>query len=360
MENINAVREAIEDLNTDEKINEGLYLELMNHLKTLYGKMERHNVVAPPQPPPLVAPALPADYPFPEYRSVIRGTPEENIEAVQIHKKYFTNSPMAVSEMFGFDSLAFLRAFDEFLANTDESLENAKKVALTAFFHNANLNHQLGRCLLIFLAKYSSNWSGDWGFWRRVEDREKFLSHFAVRRLNIILAEYQKSNMKKLLAIVKDETNDDEWAKLFWTMGFPFFNHKYYKRNKCQERTEAERKKLHIVKMKFKMNAELSVSMSLFTDKIQLGRSPIVPDMYKMALLLALQDDINAPIERFIRRMRSSSGYLTTPVLITSGITAKTRDKSRSYKQYDGDFTISYTSKLNDVENDDDTEAEEE
>jgi len=33
-----------------------------------------------------------------------------------------------------------------------------------------------------------------------------------------------------------------------------------------------------------------------------------------------------------------------------SGITAHTRNKNRTYKQKDGDFTITYISKLNDVD----------
>jgi len=65
--------------------------------------------------------------------------------------------------------------------------------------------------------------------------------------------------------------------------------------------------------------------------------------------------EFNAPLERFLYRMTGTlhdhrPPKALYPVMSMSGITAHTRNKSRSYKEADGDFTITYISKLNDVD----------
>lgn len=362
MENITAVQEAIENLNQDEKINEGTYLSLMNHLKVIYGKLEHQIAPRPtitfPHRQTTTNIELPPNYPFSSYRKVLsdysflieRGrpydipTPQDNIDMVMLHHKYFATNLEEQSHTYEWygstHQLRFLRALDKYLSNTDESQTQQVRDEIYT-------NWEWGGMPLIRrLFKYETKF--DMRLWKDPEMREKWLSHPMVRNQNIRLVEEYKNEIRKLLVLMRDES-DENWSVLFYSLYFPFFNHLQPKKKRnneweFKERSETEIKKLHSIKITYKLSAEEHIELELYTDKIQLGRSPIVGDMYRMALVLSLLYDTKSKIESYIRKQHDWMGIYQYPKMTTSGITAKTRNKARTYATSDDDWTIEYKS----------------
>jgi hypothetical protein len=357
MENITAVQEAIENLNQDEKINEGTYLSLMNHLKVLYGKLESQ-IAPPPRETTgtfgsVFNGTLPADYPYPTYRRVIRlnlpdNTPELNIEATMLHCKYFSVSG-ELNDFYGIVSATelvdFLRILDVYLTNDDENL-------ITTLADGVEERRNRVEALCRYLFWYEKKFPR--GIFKDTTMREKWLHLPYVRKYNIRLAEERKQGFRIPLVVLEGETYE-KWSRVFFDIGFHFFNKikcRWERRNTYtySERTTEEINKLHKVSIDIKLTETDRFRLHLYTDKIQLGRSPIVQGMYRMGLILSLFYNINAPIEKYLLRMSEEMMYNRFPTLKTSGITAKTRNKARTYEVGDEDWTITYKSKMNDVD----------
>jgi len=347
MDALNVIREAIESLSAEEKIDDGKYLELMNHMKTVYGSMPQQH--APQQyagdfiPHPVAVPVAP---PMELMRDMIR-------------HRYFTTG-LQENQLGGFWGGEWVEnarggyTRDEFAITLDCMLKGEDDVGLINLFERYFVASEIGNCFYTFIMRDTNRVS-----WKDADMREKFLSLPVIRNKGIVYALLRKASVMECLMKVKDTTNQDHWAKLFYHMGFHFVNGiRYTVRNngEAKPRSEAELKKLHLVRVSWRMNATQNMEVNLYTDKIQLGRSQIVGSMYKMALIYALLfPEFNAPVERFKYRMGGTNAYgnhrvSQYPVMSMSGITAHTRNKNRTYKQKDGDFTITYISKLNDVD----------
>jgi hypothetical protein len=331
----------------------------MNHLKVLYGKLESQ--IAPPSPEVVGTygggvfnGTLPANYPYPTYRRVIQlnlpdNTQELNIEATMLHCQYFSITDR-LNDFYGFVSATemvdFLRILDVYLTNDDENL---KRTLADGVEQRRNRVEALCRHLFWYEKKFPR------GIFKDADMRNKWFEIPYVRKYNIRLAEDRKQGFRIPLVSLEGET-DEKWSKVFFNIGFPFFNQlkcRWERRNtySYKERTTEEIKKLHRVSINFKLTETDELELDLYTDKIQLGRSPVVQSMYRMGLILSLFYDINAPIERYLLRMSEEMNYHRFPTLRTSGITAKTRDKARTYEIDDEkDWTITYKSKLNDVD----------
>lgn len=342
MEALNVIREAIESLSAEEKIDDGKYLELMNHMKTVYGSMPQQH--APQQ--------YEVDY-IPRPVAVAVPPPMEDMRDV-IRHRYFTtglqeNQMTAFWGMFWEDNQdgnGYTR--DEFALTLDCMLKGEDDLGLINLFERYFTASPIGDTFYTFIMRDTNKVS-----WKDADMREKFLTIPIIRNKNIDFVLIRKKHMAERLMRVKDPNDPEHWAKLFYHMGFHFMNGIRYSvrnNNEAKPRTEAELKKLHLIRVSWRMNMTQNMEVNLYTDKIQLGRSQIVPQMYHMALIYALLfPEFNAPIERFKYRMIHDrvSPY---PVMSMSGITAHTRNKNRTYKQRDGDFTITYISKLNDVD----------
>jgi len=357
MEALNGIREAIESLSGEEKIDDGKYLELMNHLKTVYAVIPK---------------AEEAD------KSVIRRTiivnrenmnivggyepyiPYERQPAIHnvynIHTRYFS-VPYDLNRMNGMwgqneeESSVFATAFDDYMKNADPSEPDFGyfKERLEPYFVPSQ--HTNGYVLTAYLLRTENKY-----VWKDADMREKFLAIHFVRNQNINLTLTRKNVMANILYPMSDTMDRVKWAWVYKLAFFPFANENTIRKKSNKDaditvKSAEELKKLHLVRLKWKMG-ETNVETELYTDKIQLGRSPINPDMYRLGLVFALIfPEFKAPIERFVRGvLHESDSRRNCPILETSGITASTRNKSRTYKQYDGDFTITYISKLNDVD----------
>jgi len=335
MEALNVIREAIESLSAEAKIDDGKYLELMNHMKTVYGSM--------PQPRPEVD-----GIPRPIVRQRI-SEPPVNITD-EVRQRYFStpfNENMNFmwgnpwDEVDGYSSNEFAQVFHEIMM-----FGAGYNPLLTNLFERYFTESSIGNTFYNYIMRRENDME-----WRDADMRERFLSHSVIRNLNIKHIILQKKGIVDYLRILEDNTAE-QWATMMYKMGFDMMNEYSYnsRKHETKLRTEAELKKLHLVRVEWRMNPLENITVNLYTDKIQLGRTRCVQSMYKMALIYALLfPELNAPIERFKYRMVGErvSPY---PVMSMSGITAHTRNKNRTYTQKDADFTITYISKLNDVD----------
>lgn len=345
MEALNVIREAIESLSAEEKIDDGKYLELMNHMKTVYGSMPQQHA---PQH---------ADYiPRPIAIEAFVAPPMAMTDTIR-HRYFTTGLQANMLDGFwghewdeeihhGYTRGGFAETLDEMLkSNGDWSL------GLYSLFERYFSDTNIGNHFYTFIMREGNKVS-----WKDADMRERFISIPVIRNLNIKYVILRKKIMVERLCIMKDTGNAEQWAKLMYKMGFCMFNQFSYNGRKAETkpRSVAELKKLHLVRVSWRMNPTQNMEVNLYTDKIQLGRTQCVGAMYCMALIHALLfPEFNAPIERFKYRMgMGGTEYRVSqyPVMSMSGITAHTRNKNRTYKQKDGDFTITYISKLNDVD----------
>jgi len=336
MEALNIVREAIESLSHDEKIDEGKYLELMNHLQTVYGSL--------PQP------QRSDDVVRRPINSVVPRDPESEIFA--IHNNLFTRALRdreMLSQVYGRDDVrgeltasGFAHILEVVVSARNKDLEwEALVRELKRYFTEA----YNGTLFVYAIKKFNFEFAN-------ADERETFINLPFVRELHLTHVIQRKSLYNRLLPIIKDVNNEDQWAELMHKMGFGFMNQMKYdaRKGECKPRTEAELKKLHLVEIAFNMVNDIKILVHRYTDKIQLGRTKCVPELHRMAMVYALlHPEMNAPLEGFLKRSFYGDDYCPFPMLATSGITAKTRNKSRLYESMDGYFTITYLSTLNDV-----------
>jgi hypothetical protein len=335
MDALNVIREAIESLSAEEKIDDGKYLELMNHMKTVYGSM--------PQPRPE------ADG-IPVVRQRISAPPEQFTDRFinrYLIASHFTEEGFLLwghqhDEVDGYTFNEFAMMLDDILKDNGEEFNAWLYSPFERYFTDSNIGHHFCHTLYAYDIQ-----------WRDENMREKFLNLTVVRERTIKKNISNKKWITDSLLILKDTTNPGQWAKMMYKVGFHLMNGMKYtsRKQETTPRTEAELKKLHLVRVEWRMNERENMTVNLYTDKIQLGRTQCVQQMYRMAVIYALLfPEFNAPLERFLHRMSGKANISLYPVMSMSGITAHTRNKNRTYKQKDGDFTITYISTLNDVD----------
>lgn len=332
MENINAVREAIETLNHDEKINDGTYLELMNHLKSLYEKLDRTEVKQFADVRPSIV----------FHRTRVLETMDESIDRMA---KYFRGNGWMrdwdgdSSRPFHTEETTFIRAVDAYLSNTDDALNDSVRQAVS---ESMNYTHSSRLHYYLFRNETKAQWISS-------EMREKWLRHPRVRDRLITISLADKEAIIRGVVIMSSNS-DENYAKYFYQNSFPFCNEITAIKRRgdwdIEARTPTELKKLHRIRIVYKLNDSKQRVLELYTDKIQLGRSPIVAKMYRLALVLAIAfPNESSPIERYLLQLNPTiTPFNLCPNLITSGITAKTRNKARTYTDDNKGFTIEYKS----------------
>ena len=336
MEALNNLREAIESLSSDEKIDDGKYLEMMNHLKTVYGAI----------PTEVKPPAWVNEVPVVEEWDFFR----------DLHRRYFTTiycenvrnemwgNPLTIGRQRG-DRDAWAR-FPLVFDSVMRGLGGEEEFAIMWETRGANLIYYLHREEL-----FDDVWKSD-------EVREKFLSLPCVKKtsLNNRLRCHKRLQgilCPRIVGRAPTYGSDAYWHKMMTDVHFPFTNGFKWAEDKedpfrMEALSEAQRKKLHNVRITFHMNENDNINWELHTDKIQLGRTACVYALLEMKFVLAmLHPELNTHREAMLCEMKRQRkfGY-TCPRLAVSGITANTRTKSRTYHWRD-DFTITYTSDLN-------------
>lgn len=338
MEALNNIREAIEALAGEEKIDDGNYLVLMNHLKTVYGAVSKDQEVMPVR------------------RDVVRRDEEDDYFR-ELHERYFTSiyCRVARDEMWNSPRAVITRPQDnQLFAGLFDSVMTGMggEMAFSAMWEANNSdrgNHML----------YHINRKEMWDrMWKSLDMRDKFISIPCVRKSIINQHVIRWHCLQSLICPQYGGTyvpydSDAYWMKMLIHVNLPFqYGLKWVdgKTNNfdTEPLTEDKLKKLHRVRITFHMNNNDDIHMELYTDKIQLGRTACVDSMLRMKHVLAiLHPELNTQIDTLLwkRRNQKRNGY-TCPRLAVSGITANTRSKSRTYT-WQNDFTITYLSNMN-------------
>lgn len=324
MDSIQAVREAVEKLSTDEKIDDGEYLSLMNHLKSLYEKLDRSN------------------------RSEHNNTENSHIMIVRHNERVMEekeNETMLL-DLFQYPhsyvgNRLLKLVYDGVMLYTDEN----NPFALNPLV-DVEKKH------IIYMVSLS---------WRHLEAREIFLSNKVVRK--IILENMIEK--KKLFMIPKFscETEED-WARNLYLCDLPFTNttRVVVSRGKIKDYKEIDEsilKKNHPITLSLKFKDKSVMELNLYTDKIKLGSvSRVTYNIYRIMLNIIITErwvekSITTLLQQLIYSCTDREGELsnfprwnTVPSLCVSGITGKTRAKSRMYEDYQYKlYTISYKAK---------------
>lgn len=326
MDSIQAVREAIENLSTDEKIDEGQYLTLMNHLKSLYEKLERSERK---EDVPVVS----------ENRRIIQMNPSPSVrdylfmmnEIFQnVRGDYFPIIPETRTGMIYLVE-ALTRSFTSGM-NTfrEDTLENVPKSMIRQILER----------------------SAD--IWRNREVRECFLSHPKVREhaLDLMLTK-KKDVIRYTKNFYGENTTHGELARTFKNLNLPFYTTKRITRNDTIEDMEEKTlQQLHPITIAFHIPHRQLMFMDVYTDKIQLGRSDIIGKLCHLMMGLTLLSGwTDIPLERVIDVMgdgllRGNERDISYPKMKVSGITASTREKRREY-DCRGLITITYRTRYN-------------
>ena len=338
MEALNVVREAIESLSAEQKIDDGAYLELMNHLKTVYANM--------PQPRPVALERDAGDAGDAGDANEVVVELSANVQLYDMYDKYFITQMTTENRyrLWGqtWEQTRHHNSLD-FAKLLDAILQGNMQPTTMRDFERYSLESSFGRNFNDFLIRNKV-------VWRDANMREKFITLPVVRYNTLSCMLQRKQCVGRLIKWAGNETAP-HWAKVLHIGGIGFMNTMKYSNQTevSTQRSEAELKKLHLVEVRWQLGEQV-VMMRLYTDKIQLGRTKCIKSLYTIALTASLlHPEFNAPIERFLYRIDNKDTQ-ECPVMQMSGITANTRTKGRSYKQKDGDFTITYISKLNDVD----------
>lgn len=328
MEHIQGIREIVEKLAGDEKMDDGQYLEVMNRLKSLYEREEEKK-----------QPAIRADWAM-EFSSgdvpVFRLPDGEQI-----------------AENTRNLSRIFLRHHFVGLSSDDIPDSPEHHTAVEELSHglvdNTIATHSLEGItdvvLFIILRRGV-------GIWLDVEKREALLSNPLVRAkwLNEGLASRTYHMRKKIRKAYKTEgMTENDWTDLLSHIGVPLYTTMRKKRNgEFVPRDPQQLQKYHPITLSLSIPNH-PIEMTLYTDKIQLGRTYLSPPLcYVMLEITHAERWYDVALEGMIDgAIEGMSAYypLDYPKMVVSGITAQTRDKLRSYVCAKGLIRLTYQTK---------------
>ncbi len=336
MESIQAVREAIENLSTDEKIDDGQYLTLMNHLKSVYEKLGKNERNEPSE----------SENNFISWREHQRRERNEandlltRLRALTNELFYTEVIPDGYFGTMASTILKYISVFDGVLIslkNQDNSFgENRLLVADEWIIEKITI---LGMKI-----------------WKDLNAREIFLSNPLVRKRNILSLFLRRD---ELLARKRfDYQTEGGWTRILSDLSLPFYTSKRIIRRKNKEsfvaRDAMSLGKYHPITLTMRFHHHPNVVVNLYTDKVQLGRSNIAPNIYMIMMeIIRMERWVDEPMEKLIFGIQNRSPFFpfsnntTYPKLKVSGITAHTRDKQRTYEDSHSEsrFSITYTTK---------------
>lgn len=317
MNSIEAVRDAIETLSTDEKIDEGQYLALMNHLKKVYEQIERSERK---EDIPILNTGA--------YRAMALWEQQEetglNDITLQLSKISLWGGqyPLRRNET----NVTAIRIICDGIRNPDT-------------FHQQGLE-EVPKHILTLLCDMK------WERWASPEVREIFLSNYVVRRRIIKLNSRLKKDDVTVPRFYRGVNTDaDGWTRLLHANSIlPFKTLKKMNRQgEVVDRNPADIKKLHPITLRFNIPNHPVEDLHLYTNRIQLGRSHINPLLCELLISLIHQEGwTDVPMEYLIKARQMDSNTITTPKMIVSGITATTREKHRFYTCCNSMITITY------------------
>lgn len=364
MDNLNAMREWVEELSANEKIGEGDYLSIMNHMKKVY------EAIPPPAPKYVdTRDHAPTHGPVGE---LVRGL----MDTVVLKWGLMFKADMVHCGVRGFSVWNYagfefpvqrrvetMEMLESYMANPTNPVN---VMAMTEF-----LQTRVGEHWIKQLGYYNR------GLWREETHRDIWLAIPLVRKYVIENVLEKKKHMASLLK--KWSATDDGGLNLSHVLDelkVPFEGDYQWGKDKWVARTDEEKKKLHAVRVNVRLgshdtatagHAPASMDFKCYTRYIQLARghytNPIYTMMVGLALLMDLEEEISMTkinldtlllysdserqsyYQRYGNMWRNNNdGKL---LLDTSGITAKTRDKKRTYVDANYRISIQYTGLLN-------------
>jgi hypothetical protein len=304
MEHLTSLSEMFETMVADGKMTDGQYLTAMNAL----GKLNTH---LPPPPPPPQPPMS-----------------EDAIYAAVEGYCYTT----ARGEYYD-GLIASLRRFANGTAD-------AARVA-----EHFTLGHGVGQRWMDERHRIRS-YAGGLGLF---ELREKVLAIPAVRRCAIEVALREKQYMAKLLHILRNGLTEAALSEICYRLSLPFHPAAKWDNRSCKP-VAADVSKRHRVSVKLGITSgeRDTLPVELYTPLIQMGRTACAGAMSMLAAAIGLSTGRTEWLGSLLRRNMNSWWGSPCPVLSTSGITGRTKDKQRTYcDANDSLFSITYIGKLN-------------
>jgi hypothetical protein len=301
MEHIQGIREIVEKLAGDEKMDDGQYLEVMNRLKSLYEREEEKK-----DDPPAVSGG---------HFVHIRRIPVA--ESVRLLHHYFVDMTR---------EKIHCNEFVELMPRFAEALEDGTMATRTDICKDF-----IGSILY---------WGA--GVWRNLDHREMVLRnrHYTDHLLesHTRLLGYDRGIRCYKNYKPNGEMSEYCWERLFHDW-IPFYTTKRVFRKEWRDREEKELKKLHPVRLSLKIPNH-PIELDLYTDKVKLGSTVICKALQALMRSIVITERwTDVPLERLLFACNQ------TPRMEVSGITAKSRDKERRYTGVYGMVEVIYQTK---------------
>ena len=315
MNSIEAVRDAIETLSTDEKIDEGQYLALMNHLKKVYEQIERSE--RKEDIPVFNTSAQRAMALWEQQQET--GLSDITLQLSKTSLWYGPWHTILRNE----ENVTAIRIICDGIRNPDT-------------FRQQDLEEIPKNVIRLLYDMPSEDWASP-------EVREIILSNYTVRRQNITFNLCFKRINSYTSSHSIFPSNTDEWTALLHDNPIVPFKtlKKMNRRREMVDRAPRDIKKLHPITLCFNIPNHQVNDIHLYTNRIQLGRSNINPLLCELLISLIHQEAwTDVPMDYLI--MAKQMVKITTPIMVVSGITATTRNKHRSYVCCNGMIIIRY------------------
>jgi hypothetical protein len=348
MDALNFLLETTENLNDGSaKMNDGLYLDMMNKLKDL------HKVVSQsaPQPhiihPPPPRPRLPLEILLDDGVMLAnRMSDIINVSPTSLQQHWCSRW---YDETMKVGFYSFLRTILTWKSNGYDE-EGANHIA-----NHTHLNDGMMR-----FCQYSQNETNI--PWRDLEFRDKFLGIRKVAKARLGQIHRLELHRRELINIavryladrkpVDLKLTDADWedyrvSAVLHNLGSSFKGKWKHFRNVFKRRTEADMAKLHELELTFDYSMPHK-NLTVWTDRIQLGRTALVQSTAMLGIVLAIHEGKTDKLFSLIHTVFGNTKEDDSPHMVVSGITGNTKAKMREYRGgWEEAFMIRYTQELN-------------
>jgi hypothetical protein len=345
MDALNFLLETTENLNDGTaKMNEGLYLDMMNKLKDLHKAVSQPSqtqIVRPVQPQEPPRPNLIAQMPLARQMADILDVPFQRMLNEWFASVWF-------DEQMKVEFLEFLTLITNWKAcgymeevKTHIATHPRLNEALIRFARNSNDHHTIP--------------------WKDLVFRDKFLGirGVAKARLGQIkrLEHHRKNQINAGVRILSERKRNETMSDADWedyrvsavldNLGSSFKGKWKHFRRVFKRRTDDEMAKLHELELTFDYCVP-NKKMTVWTDRIQLGRTSLVQSTALLGLTLAFHEGKTDKLFSLIRTVFGDTVEDDSPHMIVSGITGNTKAEMREYRGgWEEAFRIRYTQELN-------------
>jgi hypothetical protein len=322
------VLEFVEDLNTASKITEGQYLDILNKLKEIHNSIPAPRVY---EPPPIVRDTVPFHRQAPEPADSLSQYRETFVNLYA--KRGYVSYDRLRSFLFGgvrhlnadFERLFFLC----YNTPTPENVAAFKQAFEMPQTEGSVSPYRVGDEFIRVMSYMCSS------LFKDADKRGAFLQLAFIRKSQLKTVMFKKQQIyNKMKFLPNDNCTIKEQqpllTRLLHNCGVPLYNQFRVSRDEVIKR---DTKKLHKIKLRIE---DTYIDFDLYTDRVQLGRTCMSEGIYNLALCIYVQNIESErvkymPIERFLVGINPLANVQKPPKLTTSGITASSRNKNRTY-----------------------------